>query len=823
MSFNIVFDYRFDSSGFFTDPARRAVLEAAAAEWEAVIGDEFADVPVGVQFDVLNPSNLTTNETVTLTDAIDDLIIFVGAKTLSGSTLGMAGPTGYSAQGDFFQSRVSDDFRSQGPVTDFEPWAGSMTFNSSTNWNFDLAGPVAGQDDFLSVAVHEIGHILGIGTSAAFSGLISGDDFLGVNATVLNGGTSVPLHSDDSHVEEGFAGDTVALDPSITVGERKLLSEFDKAILADIGYQVTGYTAQGSTPPIATNNGETIFGTIVGDSISGLDGADQIQGEGGDDLINGDGGADILFGHAGADTLNGGAGNDQIQGGAGTDVIRGGTGNDSIFGDGGADIYAVGLGDGQNTVFDFEVATEVIRLIDSGFASAAQALAAISKPFSNVSRLTLTDGTYIDVFHAVQSGTPLTQANIELVSAPTNTLPAGDVLVEGVATSGQVLSANVAGISDVDGLGPFTYAWLRNGTPINGATAANYTLAAQDVGAQVSVRVSFLDEGGTTETVTSAATATVAAAPSFIVGTPANNVLTGGDAADTIEGLAGNDTITGGSGDDRIDGGAGSDTAVYTGNQTSYTVTLSPTGTTVTDRRADGAGTDTLIDMEFLDFDTNFLGSPFDLQKFGGPAGLTAAQLESFIELYIAYFNRAPDAIGLNFWGTAFAIDGLTLEDMAALFGPQPETLATYPEGTSNNEFATSVYNNVLGRTPDQDGIGFWVGLLDQGAVLRDQFILQVLQGAKSDLKPENGQAFVDQQIADRAYLETKTDIGAYFAVHKGMSDSTNAAAAMQLFLGTPQSASAAVAAIDGFYTDALDPTNGEFLMPLIGVLDEVF
>lgn len=294
-----------------------------------------------------------------------------------------------------------------------------------------------------------------------------------------------------------------------------------------------------------------------------------------------------------------------------------------------------------------------------------------------------------------------------------------------------------------------------------------------------------------------------------------------GGGSGAIDPLGGNDTITvDGSG--AINGGEGIDTALYSGNQASYTLSLGPTGTTVIDRRADGNGTNELFNIEFLDFDTDLFGSPFNLGVFGGPAGLSAAELESFVELYIAYFNRAPDAVGLNFWGTQFA-NGLTLEEMAALFGPQDETLATYPDGTTNNVFATSVYTNVLGRTPDQGGIDFWVGKLDISDVSRDQFILQVLQGAKSELKPELGQGFVDQQVADKAYLETKTDIGAYFAVHKGLSEVADAVAAMALFDGTQAGTDNAVAAINGFYTDALDPSNGEFLMPLVGVLDDAF
>ena len=55
------------------------------------------------------------------------------------------------------------------------------------------------------------------------------------------------------------------------------------------------------------------------------------------------------------------------------------------------------------------------------------------------------------------------------------------------------------------------------------------------------------------------------------------------------------------------------------------------------------------------------------------------------------------------------------------------------------------------------------------------------------------------------------------------MSDVDDAVTAMDLFDGTQASINAAVDAIDGFYADALDPLNGEFLMPLVGVLDDPF
>ncbi len=299
-----------------------------------------------------------------------------------------------------------------------------------------------------------------------------------------------------------------------------------------------------------------------------------------------------------------------------------------------------------------------------------------------------------------------------------------------------------------------------------------------------------------------------------LIGTRLANIVTAGAGDDIIEGFAGNDTLT---------GGEGNDTAFYLGQQQSFTITFSPDGTTIEDRRADGLGTDTISTIETLSFYDGDITSTFDVERFSGPTSLSATALESFIELYIAYFNRAPDATGLWFWGNAFANGVVSLEQAATFFIDQDETRATYPSGLGNTEFAVEVYNNVLGRTPDQDGLDFWINALDSGGVTRDQFILEVLRGAKAEPNQELGQDFVDQQLADRAYLATKTDIGALYAVHYGMSDPANASAAMSLYDGTPAGVDDAVAQIETFYAAALDPQNGAFLLPLVGVLDNPF
>jgi len=165
-NFNIEFDYRFDSSGFFNDPARRAALAAAAD-----IQDEFPNVPAGIEFTVDNPSVSGRQERIVLNSEIDDLLIFVGVRPLPGSTLGQAGPDGFDAAGTVFFNRIDG--------SDFQPWVGSLTFDPDANWFFDSTpntdGDIPfGQSDFISTALHEIGHILGIGTADIFEQIGTG-------------------------------------------------------------------------------------------------------------------------------------------------------------------------------------------------------------------------------------------------------------------------------------------------------------------------------------------------------------------------------------------------------------------------------------------------------------------------------------------------------------------------------------------------------------------------------------------------------------------------------------------------------------------------
>ena len=103
----------------------------------------------------------------------------------------------------------------------------------------------------------------------------------------------------------------------------------------------------------------------------------------------------------------------------------------------------------------------------------------------------------------------------EQQTPPENTPATGAPAISGTAQVGETLTADTSGIADSDGTGDatFAYQWLADDTDISGATASTYTLVDSDEGKAIKVRVSFTDDAGNAESLTSSATPAVAAAP----------------------------------------------------------------------------------------------------------------------------------------------------------------------------------------------------------------------------------------------------------------------------------------------------------------------
>ena len=94
-----------------------------------------------------------------------------------------------------------------------------------------------------------------------------------------------------------------------------------------------------------------------------------------------------------------------------------------------------------------------------------------------------------------------------------NTPATGAPGISGTPLVGETLTARTSGIADADRLNNavFGYQWTAGGSDIDGATGSSHTLTSSEQGQSIQVRVSFTDDAGNAESLTSAATAAVEA------------------------------------------------------------------------------------------------------------------------------------------------------------------------------------------------------------------------------------------------------------------------------------------------------------------------
>lgn len=251
---DIQFDFTYDSSSFFASAERLTALDAAASVFETRFADTLsAIVSSGSNsFDTVffNPSAPSTHITLTQASvAADVLRVYVGAANLGGTSLGLGGPGGFQCLG-VGSFCVDASNRGQGDVSgsdavDFAPWGGTISFNSTVDWHFGPTtfGLESGKADFYSVAVHELAHVLGFGTSDSFARHVSGSSFFGPAAMAVHGG-AVPMN-DDAHWFDGTFSvvngvpQEAAMDPTIRFGTRKNFTDLDYAAMRDLGWEVT--------------------------------------------------------------------------------------------------------------------------------------------------------------------------------------------------------------------------------------------------------------------------------------------------------------------------------------------------------------------------------------------------------------------------------------------------------------------------------------------------------------------------------------------------------------------------------------------------------
>lgn len=252
-------------------------MQAAANQMGAMLQDSLAAiVPSGSNTWEAIFDHPATGQTVSLSNLVvpaNTLIVFAAGADLSGNQTGEGGPGGWSARGsssswfDVIGGRGEPGALGNAP-TDFAPWGGMIRFDTTgTDWFFGVestTGLTSGKTDFLSVASHELGHLLGIGTSDSWDNRVnsSGGTFGGPAVVAANGGSAVPL-SGTSHWAASVlsGGKKPAMAAVLMNGSRTPFTALDRAALSDIGWEIS--PGGGGTPSVSlasTNPGQVSEG-----------------------------------------------------------------------------------------------------------------------------------------------------------------------------------------------------------------------------------------------------------------------------------------------------------------------------------------------------------------------------------------------------------------------------------------------------------------------------------------------------------------------------------------------------------------------------------
>lgn len=144
--------------------------------------------------------------------------------------------------------------------------------------------------------------------------------------------------------------------------------------------------------------------------------------------------------------------------------------------------------------------------------------------------------------------------------------------------------------------------------------------------------------------------------------------------------------------------------------------------------------------------------------------------------LYVAFYNRASDKGGLDYWYESISSGERSFEELSEGFATHPKFLEEY--GSMNNEqFVIAIYINMLGNAPDAGGLSYWKRLLD-GDMSKSDFIATFIKAAFDtdlDAMLANGdltQQEYDDAVIRRDMLINKSEVAIQFVHYLG--DGTN-------------------------------------------------
>ncbi|MFZ5835876.1 MAG: DUF4214 domain-containing protein [Pseudomonadota bacterium] len=114
-----------------------------------------------------------------------------------------------------------------------------------------------------------------------------------------------------------------------------------------------------------------------------------------------------------------------------------------------------------------------------------------------------------------------------------------------------------------------------------------------------------------------------------------------------------------------------------------------------------------------------------------------AVQNALITQIYIGYFNRAPDPAGLNYWAGQLQ-SGVSVVAIAGSFASQAEAVTSYAylanPASGADDFLASIYDNLFDRAPDAAGLAYWKGELAAGKPV-GRMIVDIISGAQGNDK----------------------------------------------------------------------------------------
>ncbi len=157
---------------------------------------------------------------------------------------------------------------------------------------------------------------------------------------------------------------------------------------------------------------------------------------------------------------------------------------------------------------------------------------------------------------------------------------------------------------------------------------------------------------------------------------------------------------------------------------------------------------------------------------------------DSVSSLYIAFFGRAPDADGFDYWCLEVA-GGESPFKIAADFALSAEWQNTYGSLTDPAEQVNLFYQNTFGRNADAEGLAYWVAEIEGGLPF-SSVAYQIIYAAY------NGQGDPNVDQNDYLLVSNKIEVAEYFATVLKSNDTTIAQTAFNGVTQNPESVTAA-------------------------------